>query len=139
MLFLYYAALLYFALLSSAETSRPVVADSASYEYEIKIQPKEGTIYGISHSSIVSFTYNFSSYSKLTVFYRTQRGRLESGASKRSTSGPSQETQGLPSLQLYHFYSRFPNLSVDTASGRRFWSQTMRFFRREKKKILHQV
>ncbi len=108
MLFLYYAALLYFALLSSAKIGDPVVVKSSSYKYEPPL-PKEGNIYGISHSPIVSYDYNFCSFSKGTVFYRTQRGGLlQSGALRHSTSVPSQETQGLPSLQLCHFSIPLP-------------------------------
>ncbi|KAF8322875.1 hypothetical protein F5887DRAFT_989094, partial [Amanita rubescens] len=51
MLFLYYAALFYFALLSSAETTPPAVVKSSSYKYKPPL-PKEGNIYGISHSPI---------------------------------------------------------------------------------------
>jgi hypothetical protein len=141
MLFLYYAALLYFALLSSAETSAPVVVESTSYIHKIQPKTQKGRIYGISHSSIVSHAYSLSSFSKLTVFYRTERGRLiESTALKRSTSVLSQETQGLPSLHLCHCCTPCPGISIK-ATRRWIWSRMSLLVRlpsaEKKEMILH--
>ena len=108
MLLLYYAALLYFALLATAKTTPVTVVYSSSYRYP----PKEGNIYGISHSHIVSHDYNFCSFSKWTVFDRTQMEWLiQNGALKHSTSVPSQDTQDLSSLQPCHFSTTCPRVS----------------------------
>ena len=129
MLLLYYAALLYFALLCSAKTT---VVYSSSYRYE-------GYIYGISHSPIVSHYYNFCSFRRWTVFDRTQMGMLQCGALKHSTSAPSREHQGLPLLQMCHFWTPCPSLSnfvarQDVPSRKTLFVRLP--FRREKEMIL---